>query len=558
MRQMLKRTMALFLALVLLAGVQVLAADSNTNADRLNALGLFKGTGNGYELEGTATRIQGLVMLIRLLGEESEALECTAPNPFDDVTNELYARYAAYSYMKGYAKGITDNAYNPDGKLDFRSYITLLLRALGYDDGAGDFSWDRAAEKAAEIGLTDSGSASIILSNNPTLYRADIVDLSYSALTFGLKNSSRALAEKLIDKGVFTRAQAQAQGVLGGKVPFTYTSRDYSTISRETGTYSLPSGKVKADVVTVNTLNPKVKVKTVMVNNTLGATDSFSNIVKGSEAAVIVNGNFFESNKTFQRPVGHVMSNGQFLYGSSGLNSFGFTEGGEIRVGQPALFFHAVSSDYRWACYELNSEIQNASSAVMYTPAYGASVAFTANGTAVTVDGGVIQSVQAVQAGGSMAIPSNGYVMHFGPEYTSTSYYKEPTVGTAVTLVPELFRPDESGFTLDGVTEIVSGSPRLVKNGEICMTLDEGFNESRFTTASTSRTALGKLSNGKLIIVSTNAATIQQMRELMLQLGCVEAVNLDGGGSTSFACQGQIIRSPGRKLTTTLQVFVDQ
>lgn len=345
---------------------------------------------------------------------------------------------------------------------------------------------------------------------------------------------------------------------MGGSIPFAYTNRDYSTISRETNTYSLPSGKVKADVVTVNTLNPKVKVKTFMVNNTLGATDSFSNIVKNSGAAVIVNGNFFESNKKFQRPIGHVMSNGEFLYGSSGLNSFGFTESGEIKVGQPALFFHAVSADYKWACYELNSEVQNASSAVMYTPAYGASVGFTAAGTAVTVDGGVIRSVQTVQKGESLTIPANGYVMHFGPEYTSTSYYKEPTVGTAVTLVPELFKPDDNGFTMDGVTQIVSGSPRLVKKGEICMTLDEGFTESRFTTLSTSRTALGKLSNGKLIIVSTDAATIQQMRELMLQLGCVEAVNLDGGGSTSFAWQGQIIRPPQRPLTTTLQVFVEQ
>lgn len=557
MKRMVKQAAALFLVIVLLAGVWSWAVDSNTNADRLNALGLFKGTGNGYELEGTATRIQGLVMLIRLMGEEDEALACTSANPFEDVTNELYARYAAYGYAKGYANGISANAYNPDGKLDFKSYITFLLRALGYDDKAGDFSWERAPEKAAQIGLTDSASASFILNNNPTLYRADIVDLSYSALTYKFKDGSKTMAEKLIGDGVFTRAQAQAQGVLNGNIPFAYTNRDYSTISRETNTYSLPSGKVKADVVTVNTLNPKVKVKTFMVNNTLGATDSFSNIVKNSGAAVIVNGNFFESYQKFQKPIGHVMSSGQFLYGMSGLHSFGFTESGEIKVGQPALFFHAVSADYKWACYNLNYDIQGQGS-IMYTPAFGSSVSINAPGTAVTVEGGIIQSVQTVNKGDSLPIPSNGYVMHFGPEFTSTTYYKEPTVGTAVTLVPELFRPDDNGFTLDGVTEMVSGSPRLVKQGEICMTLDEGFNESRFTTASTPRTALGKLSNGKLVIVSTGAATIQQMRELMLQLGCVEAVNLDGGGSTSFAWQGQIVRSPGRNLTTTLQVFVEQ
>ena len=73
-----------------------------------------------------------------------------------------------------------------------------------------------------------------------------------------------------------------------------------------------------------------------------------------------------------------------------------------------------------------------------------------------------------------------------------------------------------------------------------------------------SRTAIGKLANGKMVIVSTGAASIQQMRELMLQLGCVDAVNLDGGASTALAYQGKVIRQAGRPLTTTLQIFVNQ
>jgi len=96
-----------------------------------------------------------------------------------------------------------------------------------------------------------------------------------------------------------------------------------------------------------------------------------------------------------------------------------------------------------------------------------------------------------------------------------------------------------------------------VEKGAICTTLEPGFQEVRFTTAVTPRTALGKLADRKLVIVSSGAASIQQMRELMLQLGCVEAVNLDGGGSTALAYQGQIIRTPGRELTSTLQITVN-
>ena len=134
---------------------------------------------------------------------------------------------------------------------------------------------------------------------------------------------------------------------------------------------------------------------------------------------------------------------------------------------------------------------------------------------------------------------------------------RSPVKGEPVSITPTFFRSVNDGIDLEGVEQIVSGSPYLVDNGEICTVLDVGFQESRFTTLSTPRTAIGKLADGKMILVSTSAATIQQMRELMLQLGCVEAMNLDGGGSTALAYDGQIIRTPGRKLTTTLHVFVE-
>ena len=140
--------------------------------------------------------------------------------------------------------------------------------------------------------------------------------------------------------------------------------------------------------------------------------------------------------------------------------------------------------------------------------------------------------------------------------FASTNYYRAPKVGTAVTMTPRLHGTSEESVPLDHVVSMISGAPRLVENGQICTTLEAGFQEARFTTSVTPRTAIGKLPNGKLVIVSTGAASIQQMRELMLQLGCIEAVNLDGGASTALAYQGKIIRSPGRQLTTTLQVVV--
>ena len=65
------------------------AVDYPAMASSLKTLGLFRGSdtayGEGFDLEKAPTRMEALIMLIRLLGEEKEALACTAPFPFTDI-----------------------------------------------------------------------------------------------------------------------------------------------------------------------------------------------------------------------------------------------------------------------------------------------------------------------------------------------------------------------------------------------------------------------------------------------------------------------------------------
>lgn len=550
------RLIALTIVIALTMSISAFAV-SETSADRLYALGLFKGTGNGYALDGTATRMQGLIMLTRLLGEEEAALASELPCPFTDVAAGNPSRYAAYAYEKGYTTGTTATTFSPSTTIGFKHYVTFLLRALGYNDTAGDFTFATSLTKAAEIGMIDQASASYISQNNPVFYRADLVDLCLSALTMDLKDGSATLAEQLVARGVFTKAEGRKHGVIGsGRETYTYQEKDFTTVTRTSGTYTVPAGKVNADVITVNLSNPRVSVRTELVNNQLGATENFANIVAASGAEVVINGNFFEAYNDSKFPIGHVVADGQFLYGVSGISAAAFSEDNEMHIGRPALFFYVRSGNRTWACYELNSRTQHPVTSVLYTPAFGASVTVSCNGVATTVENGEITSSYNISAGSSAAIPQNGYLMFFGSQFASTHYYRAPVVGASAAMTPELTKTETNGFTMDSVVNMVSGAPRLVEGGVICTTLEAGFQEARFTTAVTPRTAIGKLANGNMVIISTSAASIQQMRELMLQLGCVDAINLDGGASTGLAYQGRIIRQPGRQLTTTLQVTV--
>ena len=78
-----KRLISCILITALILCIPIFAASDSEQAaaEELYDLGLFKGTGNVggkpvFELERTMTREEALVMLIRLLGKEKEALAC--------------------------------------------------------------------------------------------------------------------------------------------------------------------------------------------------------------------------------------------------------------------------------------------------------------------------------------------------------------------------------------------------------------------------------------------------------------------------------------------------
>lgn len=116
------RTLALALTLVLSLSVSVpaRAAVDETNATRLNALGLFLGTGSGYDLGGSATRLHGIIMLTRMLGEEADALSFDGPCPFSDVAAGKPSAYTGYAFAQGYTTGVSTTTFRPNGALSFK------------------------------------------------------------------------------------------------------------------------------------------------------------------------------------------------------------------------------------------------------------------------------------------------------------------------------------------------------------------------------------------------------------------------------------------------------
>jgi hypothetical protein len=98
--------------------------------------------------------------------------------------------------------------------------------------------------------------------------------------------------------------------------------------------------------------------------------------------------------------------------------------------------------------------------------------------------------------------------------------------------------------------EAVGGRPRLLSNGIIVMDVDT-VGGAAFAVMRHPRTAIGIANNGRrlfIVVVDgrrpfySNGMSLRELAELMRSLGAREALNLDGGGSTTMVVENVATR----------------
>lgn len=80
---------------------------------------------------------------------------------------------------------------------------------------------------------------------------------------------------------------------------------------------------------------------------------------------------------------------------------------------------------------------------------------------------------------------------------------------------------------------IVSGYPILIQDST-----PQRIKRTFFTRRVCPRTAIGVTADGMVVIYVTTAANLKTLQKKMLELGCVHAINLDGGSSTFLYLDG--------------------
>ena len=167
---------------------------------------------------------------------------------------------------------------------------------------------------------------------------------------------------------------------------------------------------------------------------------------------------------------------------------------------------------------------------------------------------------------GDTPIPADGIVLSgAGPagDFVENSLEEGMEVELSFNVVPT----STTGW--EKVVEAAGGTPRLLRDGEIITDyVQEGIGIGHVTTTHP-RSALGSTADGRLVLVTVDGRqynavgmALPDLARLMKQFGCVDALSLDGGGSTTLATYFGILNSPSdgklRALPNGLAVFAPE
>jgi hypothetical protein len=204
---------------------------------------------------------------------------------------------------------------------------------------------------------------------------------------------------------------------------------------------------------------------------------------------------------------------------------------------------------------------------MLFTPAYHANTDTAIGGLEWTVEGSPPRIIAGPRTKGRTPIPREGFVLSFGGHKAARPLTRLKR-GTRVTL-------DISYDPLDGpldlwplARDIVGGAGLLIRGGvdvedHSVEELAPGFVENRHP-----RTMIGTSADGTIWLVVVDGRqpelsvgmTLDELHTLAKRLWLTNALNLDGGGSTTMWVNGRVVNSPSdptgpRKVSDALLIY---
>ena len=268
-------------------------------------------------------------------------------------------------------------------------------------------------------------------------------------------------------------------------------------------------------------------------DSTLKSRRTITTIAKNNNAIVALNGTYFKPQTGV--PLGTLMINQKMytgpIYDRVAMGIFDDS----FDIARIQLDATVKGSGKTIKVNNINQPRMLSTHVLVYTPEWGKySPAAPKYGVGLQVIDNKITKASA----NAIEIPENGYVIS-GPKSILYNLLDKKDVDLSIKTNPDW----------DGVKHIISGGPYLVKNGEVFV--DMTAQKLQAIGGRNPRSAIGYTKDNNFIFVAVDGRegssigmTLMELANFMQSIGCVGAINLDGGGSTVMYVNGRVVNKP--------------
>ncbi len=181
-------------------------------AQILNTLGILRGTGTGYNLEGKLKRSEAATFIVRFLGVEKEVLaertEYSNTKYSDVAATQWYAPYVGYCDEEGIINGYSDGSFKPEAYLSEKAFLKMVLVVLGYEYDK-DFDWNSVYYMAYTKGVVLDDDYRYRATDNTNYTRGDVVETLHRSMQIEHKRTGDQMIETFIEKELISEEQAK-------------------------------------------------------------------------------------------------------------------------------------------------------------------------------------------------------------------------------------------------------------------------------------------------------------------------------------------------------------
>jgi uncharacterized protein YigE (DUF2233 family) len=295
-------------------------------------------------------------------------------------------------------------------------------------------------------------------------------------------------------------------------------------------------------VVHVLTVDPsKVKIVAARAKETAEGLDSVANIARHYNALAAINGGYFKfvtMDEAFGLPAGILKINSKW-YGIAfkPRGAIGWDPGtNQVLIDRLQTKSSLIINNKNFPIYAMN-QIAKKDKAYLLSDSFGVEFQ-VAPYTAVTIANGQITQIS---NSGVASVPKDSYIYHTG---VADPNLNNIVVGNKVRLQVEvipLLQPKQTKQWQD-LEYIVGAGPILILDKRVVTDFNKETSSKAFLFNKHARTAIGILPNKHWVLVvieqqfltENTGMTIPELAQFMRSLGCVHALNLDGGSSSSI------------------------